>query len=83
MTNDSSSHDLGQGETFRRYVASLNQLDRMFSRPTDSSQPSAPDTEDATPEGIDEVEIERELAELENELDELINSPAETGRLDE
>ena len=71
MTDDnSSSHDLEQRETFRRYVASLDQLDRMFSRPTDSSQSSTPDTETASPERIDDTEIERELAELEDELDE-------------
>ena len=70
MTDDSSSHDLDQRETFRRYLASLDQLDRMFSRPTDSSQPSTPDAEGTTPERIDEAEIERELAELEDELEE-------------
>ena len=71
MTEDnSSSHDLEQRETFRRYVASRDQLDRMFSHPTDGSQPPTPDTEGASPERIDDAEIERELTELEDELNE-------------
>ena len=70
MTDNSSGHNLEQEETLRRYIARLGQLDRMFSHPTDSGQPSTPDTEGASPERIDEAEIERELAELEDELEE-------------
>ena len=68
-TEDSYYHALEQREALRRYVASLNQLERMFSRPTDSSHPPAPDAEGASPEPIDDAEIERELAELEDELE--------------
>jgi DNA-binding MarR family transcriptional regulator len=69
-TEDSYYHALEQRERLRRYVASLDQLDRMFTPPTDKGQPSASDTESAPPERIDDAEIERELAELEDELGE-------------
>ncbi|EMA55877.1 MarR family transcriptional regulator [Halococcus salifodinae] len=69
-TEDSYYHALEQRESLRRYVASLDQLDRMFTQPTDNDRPSASDTEDVPPERIDDAEIERELAELEDELGE-------------
>ena len=69
MTEDNSPyHALEQRETLRRYVASLDQLDRMFSQPADSGHPPTPKAEDAPPERIDDAEVERELAELEDEL---------------
>ena len=70
MTEDSYCHASEQRETLRRYLVSLGQLDRMFSQSTDSGHPPTPDTVGASPERIDDAEVERELAELEDELKE-------------
>lgn len=50
-------------EELRRYIASFNQLKRMFRRPTDSC------AEDGFIEQVDD-DLERELDELEEELQE-------------
>jgi DNA-binding MarR family transcriptional regulator len=68
-TDDSYYHALEHREALRRYVAGLDQLDRMFTQPTDKGRPPTSDTEDAFPERIDDAEIEHELAELEDELE--------------
>lgn len=50
-------------EELRRYIASLNQLNRMWRRPTDSR------AEDGFTEQVDDDDdLERELDELEEEL---------------
>lgn len=49
-------------EEFRRYIASLNQLNRMCRRPTDSP------AEDGFTEQVDDDDLERELDDLEEEL---------------
>jgi hypothetical protein len=51
-------------EELRRYIASLNQLKWMFRRPTDSR------AEDGFTEQVDDDDLERELEELEEELQE-------------
>ena len=51
-------------EELRRYIASLNQLKRMCRRPTDSR------AEDGFTEQVDDDDLERELDELEEELQE-------------
>jgi hypothetical protein len=45
-------------EEFRRYIASLNQLNRMCRRPTDSP------AEDGFTEQVDDDDLERELDDL-------------------
>lgn len=69
-TDDSYYHALEQREDLRRYVASLEQLDRLFSQPTDENDdPSpAPDVTNGASEKIDEASIDAELDELEDEL---------------
>jgi hypothetical protein len=69
-TDDSYYHALEQQETLRRYVAGLDQLDRMFSHPANKGHSPDPDTEGASPEPINDAEVERELAELEDEIEE-------------
>ena len=51
-------------EEFRRYIASFNQLNRMCRRPTDSR------AEDGFTEQVGNDDLERELDELEEELQE-------------
>ena len=58
----SSSMDV---EEFRRFIASLNQLDRLLRRPIDDS---AKDEENKTPVQVDESKLEGELNTLEEEL---------------
>jgi hypothetical protein len=52
-------------EEFRRFIASLNQLDRLLRRPIDDS---AKDEENKTPVQVDESKLEGELNTLEEEL---------------
>ena len=52
-------------EEFRRFIASLNQLDRLLRRPIDDS---AKDEENKTPVQVDESKLEGELHTLEEEL---------------
>lgn len=67
-TADSYYHALDHREDLRRYVAGLDQLDRMFSQPPDESHPSTPDAENA-PETIDDAAVEAEVTALEDEFD--------------
>jgi DNA-binding MarR family transcriptional regulator len=69
-TEDSYYYALEQRETLRRYVASLDQLDQMFTHPTNEGCLSTLDAEGAPSERIDDAEGERELTELEDELEE-------------
>lgn len=62
-TDDSYYHALDNREDLRRYVASLDQLHRMFNRPTDET-----DMGDAPAEDIDIAAVEDELDDLENEI---------------
>ncbi|RRJ28099.1 MarR family transcriptional regulator [Halocatena pleomorpha] len=62
-TDDSYYHALDNREDLRRYVASLDQLQRMFNRPTDET-----DMGDAPAEDIDIAAVEDELDALENEI---------------
>jgi hypothetical protein len=68
-TDDSYYHALDHREDLRRYVAGLDQLDRMFSHPPDEGPPPTSDTEDAPPKSIDDAAVEAELADLEAELE--------------
>ncbi|WP_263019594.1 MarR family transcriptional regulator [Natronobiforma cellulositropha] len=69
-TDDGYYHALGEREDIRRYVSSLEQVHRMFGRHRDA---------DATPEepekqigdGRTDEELDAELAELEDDMDEL------------
>ena len=69
-TEDSYYHALEGREALRRYVASLDQLDRLFTQPTDEDHPPTSDTEGAPPDGRDDAAVERELAALEDDLEE-------------
>jgi hypothetical protein len=69
-TEDSYYHALENREPLRRYVAGLDQLDRMFTQPSNEGRPPTPDAEGAPPDRIDDAVVERELADLENELTE-------------
>ena len=68
-TDDGYYYALSEREDIRRYVSSLNQVDRMFGHHRDA---------DATPEepekqiggGRTDKELDAELAELENDLNE-------------
>jgi len=68
-TDDGYYYALSEREDIRRYVSSLNQVDRMFGHHRDA---------DATPEepekqiggGRTDEELDAELAELENDLNE-------------
>lgn len=62
-TDDSYYHALDNREDLRHYVASLDQLHRMFDRPTDET-----DMGDAPAEDIDHAAVENELDALENEI---------------
>jgi hypothetical protein len=68
-TEDSYYHALDHREDLRRYVAGLDQLDRMFSPPTDEDRPPTPDAEATPPKSIDDAAVAAELAELEGELE--------------
>lgn len=52
-------------EEFRRFIASLNQLDRLLRRPIDDS---AKGDENETPVQVDESKLDGELTALEEEL---------------
>lgn len=67
-TSDSYYHALDR-EDLHRYVAGLDQLDRMVSRPLDEGQPSDSDADDASPEPVDEAALDAEIAELEADPD--------------
>lgn len=66
-TTDSYYHSLDHREDLQRYVAGLDQLNRMFNQP-DESHPSTPDAENA-PETIDDAAVEAEVTALEDELE--------------
>lgn len=68
-TTDSYYHALNDHESVRRYVASLNQLERMFGHHRDEEAQTSP----AEPTGdsgrqIGDSEVEAELAELEADI---------------
>ncbi|MCU4742195.1 helix-turn-helix domain-containing protein [Natronoglomus mannanivorans] len=67
-TEDSYYHALDR-EDLRRYVASLDQLNRMFSHSTRESPHPRSDVEGTASDGINDAEIEAEIAELEAELE--------------
>jgi hypothetical protein len=52
-------------EEFRRFIASLNQLDRLLRRPIGDS---AKGEENKTPVQVDESKLDAELTALEEEL---------------
>jgi DNA-binding PadR family transcriptional regulator len=66
-TEDSYYHALDHQERLRRYVAGLDQLDRLFNHPSDTDHPSTRDAEGAPPNRIDEADLDRELVELDDE----------------
>lgn len=68
-TADGHYHALEHREDLRRYVAGLDQLERMFGEPAADGRAEAPDDEDNPPESIDDDAVEAELDELESELE--------------
>lgn len=69
-TKDSYYHALENREDLRRYVASLDQLERLFDHPTDGSDGSTPAATDRSAEDVDDDELEGLVTDLEAELDE-------------
>lgn len=65
-TDDSYYHALDHREDLRRYVAALDQLDRLFDR-DDDPRPGTSDREATEP--VDDAELEAELDELEDDLE--------------
>lgn len=63
-TPDSYYHALEDREDLRRYVSSLDQLDRMFRHHTPDADPETP-----VGEPVDDAAAEAELAALEDELE--------------
>jgi hypothetical protein len=69
-TDDGYYHALGDRDDIHRYVATLDQVDRMFGRHRDEgSSPEEPD--DQIGEQRTDEELDAELADLEAELDEM------------
>jgi DNA-binding PadR family transcriptional regulator len=67
-TDDSYYHALEGREDLRRYVAGLEQLDRLFNSPDESDDsPTQDQTSEATG-SINEASMDAELDELEDEL---------------
>jgi hypothetical protein len=62
-----SFDDLDHHGRRRRYVASLDQLGRLFSYPTNPDHPVS-NAGDTAPEPIDDTELGAEVAELEANL---------------
>ena len=69
-TEDSYHYALDNREDLRRYVASLDQLDRMFTQPSETAVAESHQSEHSTHEDVAEAELEAELDDLERELDE-------------
>ena len=69
-TEDSYYYALENREDLRRYVASLDQLDRMFTQPSEKAAPEPHQSEQSADEDIAEAELEAELDDLEREWDE-------------
>jgi len=68
-TSDGYYHALADREDIRRYVSSLEQVDRMFGHHRDAdAAPEVPDKQIG--EGRTDEELDAELAELEAEVDE-------------
>jgi len=70
-TDDSYYHALAHREDLRRYVASLDQLDRLFDQPTgETDDPStARDIDRDAAKNLDEASLDAELNDLEDDLD--------------
>jgi len=68
-TDDGYYYALSEREDIRRYVSSLNQVDRMFGHHRDTDATSE-EPEKQIGEGRTDEELDAELAELENELNE-------------
>lgn len=64
-TRDGYYHALDHREDLHRYVTSLDQLDRMFSRPSEG----AADPQPVSPEPVDDDALDAEVAELEEEFE--------------
>lgn len=62
-TSDGYYHALESREDLRRYVAALDQLDRMVSHSADEGHASRPDAERVPSENVDDDELEAELDE--------------------
>lgn len=58
---------LDNREDLRRYVASLDQLDRMCTQPSKKAAAGSHQSERSTDENIAEAELESELDDLESE----------------
>ena len=69
-TEDSYYYALENREDLRRYVASLDQLDRMFTQLSEKAAPEPHQSEQSADEDIAEAELEAELDDLEREWDE-------------
>lgn len=67
-TEDGYYHALDNREDLQRYVAGLNQLERLFSHPTRENH--GPDERKGFPATVDESELEAEIDDLENEFEE-------------
>lgn len=65
-TQDGYYHALDHREDLRRYVASLDQLDRLFSRPVEEE----PDAQSASSDPIDDDALDAEVADLDAEFEE-------------
>ncbi|WP_418282442.1 MarR family transcriptional regulator [Halorubrum sp. DTA98] len=69
-TDDGYYHALSDREDIRRYVSSLDQLNRMFGHHRDvDANPEQPETRIG--EGFTDEELDAELTELEDDMDEL------------
>lgn len=64
-TKDGYYHALDRREDIHRYVTSLDQLDRLFDRPTEE----ATDAQSSSPDSVDEDALDAEVADLEDEFD--------------
>ena len=65
-TTDSHYHALEHREDLRRYVGSLEELERMFE---DKDFEERTDWENGPPDDVNEDELDAEIAELEAEMD--------------
>jgi len=69
-TDDGYYYALRERDDIRRYVSSLDQLERMFSHHRDAdATPEQPETRIG--EGRTDAELDAELADLEDEMEEL------------
>jgi DNA-binding PadR family transcriptional regulator len=69
-TEDGYYYALEQQETLRRYVAGLDQLDRMFTQQRENDRSPTSGAKEGSTELIDDAEVECKLEELEDELGE-------------